>query len=260
MVPASRFRSIVNVVIPAAGLGTRLRPITGGSPKEMLLLGGRPLIWHALREARSAGFTTAVVVVSQGKQELIEYLGSDDLPMKVVVVMQPTPAGVGDAVLCAAELAEAPFGVLLPDDVTHSRTHWRRLRHLHATTSAAAICLRRVPPKTAHRFGIASIRHERDLLRISSLVEKPPAGTAPSDLSIFGRYIVTLPVVDALAKLRDSVPEELQLTDGLAAEVDRPPGVLGVIFGGLVYDNGTEEEYRNSLAKYPSRRAKLTTN
>ncbi|TME21041.1 MAG: hypothetical protein E6I70_00165 [Chloroflexi bacterium] len=98
---ASQARRIVNVVIPAAGLGRRLRPVTRGSPKEMLPLGGRPLIWHALREAKTAGFLKAFVVVSPGKQDLIKYLESNDLPLDVAAVMQSEPAGVGDAVLRA---------------------------------------------------------------------------------------------------------------------------------------------------------------
>jgi UTP--glucose-1-phosphate uridylyltransferase len=218
----------------------------------MLPLGGKPLIWHGLREARDAGFESAIVVVSKSKAELTDYLDSDVLPLPVMTVMQDSPAGIGDAVLWAAELAGTPFGVLLPDDVTHVRTHWQRLRQVHESTGAAAMCLRRVPLDTAHRFGIASCRPEGELLRIVSLVEKPPPGAAPSDLSIFGRYIVTSAVVNALAALRGSKSDELQLTDGFAAELGRPPGVLGVLFSGRIYDNGTAEEYRSSIAKYPS--------
>jgi UTP--glucose-1-phosphate uridylyltransferase len=225
----------------------------------MLPLGGRPLIWHALRESRNAGFEKAIVVLSPAKAELIEYLDSGDLPLAVVTVLQDRPAGIGDAVLLAAESGRAPFGVLLPDDVTHSRTHWDRLRHVHTTTGAAAMCLRRVPPDTTQRFGIASCRREGDLLRIVSLVEKPPPGTAPSNLSIFGRYIVNRAVVQALAALRDTKPGELQLTDGFAAEVNRVPGVLGVLFSGRVDDNGTAEEYRSSIARYPSPRQRAVT-
>jgi UTP--glucose-1-phosphate uridylyltransferase len=219
----------------------------------MLPLGGRPLIWHALVEARNAGFKTACVVVSKAKAELIEYLKSDDLPTEVVTVTQASPAGLGDAVLCAAESAGAPFGVLLPDDVTRSRTLWGRLRHVHETTGSAVMSLRRVPPDTAHRFGIASCRREGDLLRIVSLVEKPSSGTAPSNLAIYGRYLVTDAVVNALAKLRNSKHGELQLTDGFAAVVNRAPGVLGVLFSGQSYDNGTVEEYRISTANYLKR-------
>ena len=245
----------MNVVIPAAGLGRRLRPVTRGSPKEMLPLGGRPLIWHALREAKTAGFLKAFVVVSPEKQDLIKYLESDDLPLDVAAVMQSEPAGVGDAVLRAAELAEAPFGVLLPDDVTQSRKHWDRLRDVHATTGAAAMCLRRVPAEMAHRFGVASYRRENGLLRIRSLVEKPSPGTAPSNLAIFGRYIVTQAIVDALARLHESVRGELQLTDGFAAELDGRPGVFGVLFNARFYDNGTAEDYRTSVAAYVAPRA-----
>lgn len=218
----------------------------------MLPLGGRPLIWHGLREARKAGFETAFVVVSPAKAELIEYLDSDDLPLDVVTVVQASPAGVGDAVLCAAESAGAAFGVLLPDDVVHSRTLWDRMRHVYEATGAAVMSLRRVAPDAAHRFGIASCQREGSLLRIVSLIEKPPPGTAPSNLRIFGRYIVTRAVVNALAMLRNAKPGELQLTDGFAAVLNRAPGTLGVLFSGRTYDNGTAEEYRSSIARYPA--------
>jgi UTP--glucose-1-phosphate uridylyltransferase len=242
----------MKVVIPAAGLGRRLRRVTGGSPKEMLPLGGKPLIWHALREAASAGFESAIVVVSPGKDELVSYLGSDDLPLEAVLVVQVTPAGIGDAVLRAAEVAGAPLGVLTPDDVTHSRVHWPRLHRVHAVEGAAAICLRPVPPETAHRFGIAACHPEGDFFRISALVEKPAPGTAPSNLAIFGRYIVTRPVLDALETLRGSVRGELELTDGLAEAANRAPGVVGVLFRGRAYDNGTADAYMNSIAEYPA--------
>lgn len=219
----------------------------------MLPLGGKPLIWHGLNEARNAGFKTAFVVVSKAKAELSEYLESDGLPIEVVIVTQASPAGVGDAVLCAADSAGTPFGVLLPDDVTHGRTLWSRLRRVHETTDAAVMSLRRVPPDTVHRFGIASCRREGNLLRIVSLVEKPSMGMAPSNLAIYGRYVVNLAVVNALAKQRNSKQGELQLTDGFAAEVDRTPGVLGVLFTGTSYDNGTADEYRMSTANYPKR-------
>jgi UTP--glucose-1-phosphate uridylyltransferase len=248
----------MKVVVPAAGLGMRLRPLTGGSlSKEMLPLGGRPLIWHALREAASAGFESAIVVVSPGKEKLVSYLFSGDLPVPIALVTQPSPAGVGDAVLLAASVAGVPFGVLTPDDVTHSRVHWPRLQRAHAVLGgAAAICLRRVQPSTAHRFGIAACHAEGEFLRISGLVEKPLAGTAPSNLAIFGRYIVTRPVLDALEVLRGSVSGELELTDGLAAVVSSSPGVVGVPFRGRFYDNGTAAAYTSSVAEYAVRQVR----
>ena len=232
-------------------------PVTGGSPKEMLPLGGKPLIWHALQEAARAGFESAIVVVSPGKDELVGYLGSDDLPLEAAMVVQETPAGIGDAVLRAADRAGAPLGVLTPDDVTRGRQHWPRLRRVNAIAGAAAICLRRVPPETAHRFGIASTHSEGDFLRIRGLVEKPAPGTAPSNLAIFGRYIVTRPVLEALEALRGSVRGELELTDGLAAVVSRAPGVMGVLFEGRAYDNGTADAYLSSVAEYATRQRRV---
>jgi UTP--glucose-1-phosphate uridylyltransferase len=270
----------VKVVIPAAGLGIRFLPMTRAVPKELLLMGDKPLIHHALIEAEKAGFDSALIVTSRHKTAIRIYFETDpelerllsrrgesdalarlreaaDLArrMNLSFVEQPEPLGMGDAVLRCRELTGSqPFGVLLPDDVVQSAGHWQLLRDLNAATGAPALCIRQVPADETSRFGIVDC--EKDAggrLRVRRLVEKPATGTASSTFAIFGRYIVTEKVLDSLAMQagRDS---ELQLTDGFAAVVDQEPGVFAVVFNEEMYDAGTPAEYMRSLAQFHSDR------
>jgi UTP--glucose-1-phosphate uridylyltransferase len=241
----------MNAVIPAGGLGTRFAPLSRFVPKELFLLGDRPLIHHALDEAASSGFETAVVVVSPAKIALRRYLQEVTTPLQVEVVDQPEAAGPGDAVLRALARTSPPFGVLLPDDVILGREHWSELLRGHEATGAALLTLRRVPAELAHRFGIAACSPEGEWLRVENLVEKPAPGTVPSDLAVLGRYVVTQAVVAALEGARARSGGELELTQGFAAAISCPPGVLAVQFDGEFFDCGTPLDYRRSAARFP---------
>jgi UTP--glucose-1-phosphate uridylyltransferase len=233
----------VKVIIPAAGLGTRFASSGFDVPKELLPLGGKPLIAHALAEAARAGFDTAIVVVSPAKQQLRAFLTGQGFPLPVEMVIQPHAVGLGDAVLRSWPGKAA--GVLLPDDVVLETDHWHDLIDLHREDGAATLCVRPVPIETTSRFGIA----ECDQDKVVRLVEKPPPGASTSNLAIFGRYIVTEAVVRNLkAWLGDG---EVELTDGFAASVEVPPGVRAVSFGGVIYDCGTPADYASSLSRFP---------
>lgn len=267
-------------VVPAAGLGRRFLPLSRVVAKELLPLGRRPLIHHALDELERAGFTSATIVTSPCKPGLRAYFERDEElergladrgdgaglaqlreaagiaeRLDLRFVEQRTPAGLGDAVLCAAARVEEPFAVLLPDDVIPGAGHWRRLLDLHAGTGAACFCVRPVPVETAHRFGIAVCMAEPGdgWLRVERLVEKPPPGMVPSNLSVVGRYVVTSDVLDGLERLgRATRPGcELQLTDGFAALLGRSLPVMAVPFAGELFDSGTPEDYARSAARYP---------
>jgi UTP-glucose-1-phosphate uridylyltransferase len=206
-------------------------------------LGGKPLLGHALDEAARAGFDTAIVVLSPAKNQIAQFLADTDLPLPVETVIQPKPLGVGDAVLRC--WAREPVGVLLPDDVVLETAHWTKLIELHRQTGAAALCVRVVPSDTTSRFGIAECSGDR----VISLVEKPPQGTSRSNLAVFGRYLVTEPVI---AGLRHSkVPGEVELTFGFSAAIDQGPGVAAVRFQGEIYDCGTPAEYASSISRFP---------
>jgi UTP--glucose-1-phosphate uridylyltransferase len=269
----------MKVVIPAAGLGTRFLPMTRAVPKELLPLGRKPLIHHCLDEAELAGFDRAIIVVAAGKPALREYFMPDaalerllqqrndtdgaalvrEAPelasrLQVRFVEQETPDGLGDAVLACVNLVQdEAFAVLLPDDVVLEAAHWRSLLSLNGETGAACFCVREVPIAETHRFGIVDSRQDQGRLRVTGLVEKPSAGTAVSNMAIFGRYVVTPPVLAALARLkREKSGEEIQLTDAFGCVLDQHP-VFAVPFRGEVFDCGTMDQYAQSLARYAAR-------
>jgi UTP--glucose-1-phosphate uridylyltransferase len=233
----------VRVVIPAAGLGTRFSSQGLRSPKELLRLGDKPLLGHALVEAARAGFEAATVVLSPVKHQLRQFLADGTHPLPVEIVVQPEALGIGDAVLRCWK--GEPFAVLLPDDVVLDTDHWPSLVALHHEYGAATLCVRPVPWNSTHRFGIA----ECDGELVVGLVEKPPQGAATSNLAIFGRYVVTEPVIAGLRTRRTS--GELELTYGFAAAINTPPGVRVVRFSGEIYDCGTPDTYASSLERFP---------
>jgi UTP--glucose-1-phosphate uridylyltransferase len=234
----------LKVIIPAAGLGKRFSSEGFETPKELLPLGGKPIIAYALAEAASAGFEGAIVVVSPTKRELLEFLAGKDLLLPVEIVIQTEAKGLGDAVLRA--WPGEPAGVMTPDDVVLDAGHWRDLISLHKKDGAATLCVRPVPLEATSRFGIA----ECDQDRVLRLVEKPPPGSSTSNLAIFGRYVVTEAVVAGLRALR--VDGELQLTDGFATALETSPGVRALRFEGQTYDCGTPAEYALSKSRFPS--------
>jgi UTP--glucose-1-phosphate uridylyltransferase len=196
-----------------------------------------------LAEARRARFEAAVVVISPAKESLRRYLTENDLPIPVEVIVQPEPRGIGDAVLRCWR--NEPVGVLLPDDVVLETDHWRKLINLHRQSGSATLCVRPVPIELTSRFGVAECEGDR----VVRLIEKPPAGTTASNLAIFGRYVVTEPVVAALAA--SHADGELELTYGFAAALESEPGVRAVEFGGVIHDCGTPESYESALATFP---------
>jgi UTP-glucose-1-phosphate uridylyltransferase len=234
----------VKVVIPAAGLGTRFAGLHLGVPKELMPLGGSPLMAHALAEASRAGFDAAIVVLSPAKPQLRQFLAENRPPLRVEIVTQPHALGIGDAVLRCWQ--GEPVAVLLPDDVVLGTEHWTSLTELHRKDGAAALCVRSVPLEQISRFGIADCEGDR----VVGLVEKPPQGTSASNLAIFGRYVVTEAVMAGLRGLR--VEGELELTDGFAAAISVPPGVRAVRFGGEIYDCGTPAAYAASTTRFPA--------
>jgi UTP--glucose-1-phosphate uridylyltransferase len=259
-------------------VGSRFLPTSRAVPKELLPLGVRPLIHHALDEVERAGFTEAAIVVSPEKDAIRRYFEpAPDLErllrdrgdreglaalqgaaaiarrLRLRFVEQAYPSGMGHAVArCRSLAGSEPFAVLTPDDVITGSEHWTRLREIHTATGAPCLTVRPVPPQLAHRFGIAACTPgPHGSLRVERLVEKPALGQAPSNLAVLGRYIVTPAVLDAVDAIRRaSLGPEVQLTNALAAVIPLGPGVLAVPFLGQLFDSGTPGEYARSLARY----------
>lgn len=264
----------MRAVIPAAGLGTRFLPLTRAIPKELLPLGEWPVIHHTLIETERAGFEQAIIIISPAKRAIRDYFepapelerelertrnrdGLDRLyeaqsiaRRMQVMFIEAWTRGPGQAVLLAREATgDDVFAVLLPDDVIPTVEHWTTLESLWKKTALPVLSLRRVDAAEASRFGIAVCEPAASHLRVRRLVEKPPPGLVLSNLRIFGRYIVTRPVLEALEDRLLTTKGELQLTDGYAAVLDRP-GVVGIEVSAEYFDCGTPADFASSTTRY----------
>ena len=254
--------SIRKAVIPAAGLGTRFLPVTRSVPKELLPILDRPMLQYVVAEAAEAGITDVIVVTSPGKEGIAEYFrprpdleerlaGDADLLAKVQsgarlanvsFVIQEEPLGLGHAVLTARDaVGDEPFAVILPDDIiAHTPGVLSQMMAgiADAGDDAAAVAVERVPWELVHNYGVVDAEpvggggH-----RVRGLVEKPPPGTAPSNLSIVGRYLLPASVFDCLARTPPGARNEIQLTDGLALLMEDTP-LYACEFLGVRYDGG----------------------
>ena len=243
-------------VFPVAGLGTRFLPATKVMPKEMLPLVDRPLIQHAIDEARDAGIEEFIFVTgrskemleehfdhqpelmatleARGKTDLIEKIKSTALPEgSLFLTRQAKPLGLGHAIWCARKLVgDEPFAVLLPDDaILGERGCLAQMMDRYHKIGGNMVAVVDIPRDQTASYGILDIKSDDGtLVDIKGLVEKPKPENAPSTLSIIGRYILQPQVFDHLAAFEKGAGGEIQLTDAMAKLIGKQP------FNGLRYD------------------------
>ena len=250
-------------VIPAAGLGTRLLPVTKTVPKELLLVVDRPATQYAVEEAVAAGIEEIVFIISenkesighyfspapaldtwladQGKASLLNNLNTLLAHVRTRCVYQDQPRGLGHAVLCAREaVGDEPCIVILPDDLGEADPPLAvQLLHVYERKGTGVVALERIPRDDIHRYGvIAGTEREPRTYEISDMVEKPPRGTEPSDLAIIGRYVLPAEIFPILERVQPGAGGEIQLTDGLKILRQRR-GLFGYEFTGRRHDVGT---------------------
>ncbi|QGM47303.1 UTP--glucose-1-phosphate uridylyltransferase GalU [Methylocystis heyeri] len=262
-------KRIRKAVFPVAGLGTRFLPATKAVPKEMLTVVDRPVVQHVVDEAREAGIEHFIFVTGRNKgmiedhfdmayeledtlkrrNKTKEYEGlMADLPKAGATsfTRQQAPLGLGHAVWCARDIVgDEPFAVLLPDMITLANGP-RKSRCLAQAVEAYEkhggniIAVEEVPASETHQYGIVSVGADHGhSFEIKGMVEKPPQGTAPSNLMISGRYILNPEIFEILEKGEKGAGGEIQLTDamiGLAAS----QSFHGVRFDGKTYDTGSK--------------------
>lgn len=271
-------------VIPAAGMGTRFLPATKATPKEMLPVVDKPAIQYVVEEAVAAGLTDVLMVTGRGKRALEDHFdrnqelelllrakgdhgrlekvrATNDLAA-LHYVRQGEPRGLGHAVLCAApHVGDEPFAVLLGDDLIDPRDPLlARMAEVQSEYGGSVIALMEVDPAQIHLYGCAAVdlTEDSDVVRVTSLVEKPRPGTAPSDLAVIGRYVLSPAVFGVL---RDTPPGrggEIQLTDALQRLLsDGDEQIHAVVFKGRRYDTGDRGDYLRAIVRLACEREDL---
>ena len=277
---------VTKAVIPVAGLGTRFLPATKAMPKEMLPVVDKPAIQYVVEEAVAAGLSDVLMVTGRNKtalenhfdrvgelEDILRSKGEDDKLEKVKFatdladvhyVRQGDPKGLGHAVLRAKmHVGGEPFAVLLGDDIIDSRDPLlSRMLEVQGQRNTTVVALLEVDPSIAHLYGVATVEptEEDDVVRITGLVEKPPAGTAPSNLAVIGRYVLRPEIFEVLEHTVPGKGGEIQLTDALQELATGPEwggGVYGVVFRGRRYDTGDRLDYLKAIVQLASDRDDL---
>ncbi len=260
----SSFKPIRKAVFPVAGLGTRFLPATKVMPKEMLPLGDRPLIQHAVEEARDAGIEEFIFItgrkkemleehfdhqpelmdtlILRGKNDLLDLVRSSEMPPNsLFTTRQAKPLGLGHAVWCARKIVgDEPFAVLLPDDVVLAEKGClKQMVETYEKVGGNIVGVMDVPREDTSKYGILDINHDDGkLVSVKGLVEKPKPESAPSTLSIIGRYILQPEVFDYLSAFERGTGNEIQLTDSMAKLIGQQP-FHGLRYDGQRYDCGS---------------------
>jgi UTP--glucose-1-phosphate uridylyltransferase len=258
------WKPVRKAVFPVAGLGTRFLPATKVMPKEMLPLVDRPLIQHAIDEARDAGIEEFIFVTGRAKEMLEEHFdyqpelmatlearGKSDLLDKIkstalpegslFLTRQARPLGLGHAIWCAKKLVgEEPFAILLPDDVVLAqRGCLSQMIDTYNKVGGNLVAVMDVPREQTASYGILDVRSDDGkLVDVKGLVEKPKPENAPSTLSIIGRYILQPEIFNHLATFEKGAGGEIQLTDAMAKLLGKQP-FHGVRYDGQRYDCGS---------------------
>lgn len=265
-----------HAVVPAAGRGTRFLPVTKAVPKEMLPIAGRPSIDYIVAEATDAGIDDVLFVTRTGKEAIEAHYDADPAlehelqrggktellakanqyldRARVHSVRQGHPLGLGHAVLRARRhVGNAPFAVLLPDDIMHPDSpQLRQMIDAQAVLGGSVVALLKVTPELMQAYSTAAIEtievpegldiKEGNLVRISAVKEKPKPEEFLSEYAVVGRYVFNPAIFDKLETLEPGAGGEYQLTDAFGKLVDVPAeeggGLYGVIIDSPRYDTG----------------------
>ncbi len=270
--------TVRKAVLPVAGLGTRFLPATKCMPKEMLPVVDKPLIQYAIEEAEAAGIEQFMLITGRGKnlmedhfdhafelEQILEQRGKVrelDMvrhfpePSKIRYTRQQKALGLGHAIWCAQDfIRDEPFAVLLPDDmVLAEKGCLSQMMDAYAEVGGNIVAVTEVPREHTNRYGILDIETDDGrLAKARGLVEKPDPAEAPSTLSIIGRYILQPQVFEHLDKKIAGAGGEIQLTDAIAATLDRVP-FHGLRYEGQRFDCGSKPGFIAANVAYALQR------
>jgi len=276
-------KKIRKAVFPVAGLGTRFLPATKAMPKEMLTVVDKPVIQYIVDEAREAGIEHFIFVTGRNKgviedhfdlaYELEQTLRARGKKAELAILdaqrpapgttsftRQQEPLGLGHAVWCARDLVgDEPFAVMLPDMIMKGRTKscLAQMTDVFTETGGNVVAVEECAPELAHQYGIVGVGESRgEAFRITSMVEKPPKGTAPSNLFINGRYILQPRIFELLETQERGAGNEIQLTDSMRTLME-DSDFWGVKFDGKTYDCGSKVGFLAANVAYGMERPDL---
>lgn len=275
MLSSKSIKPVRKAVFPVAGLGTRFLPATKVMPKEMLPLVDRPLIQHAVEEAREAGIEEFIFVTGRhkemleehfdfqpelagkleavGKKDLLDKMRTAEMPEgSLFLTRQPKALGLGHAIWCAKKLVgDEPFAIMLPDDVVQApKGCLAQMFAQYNKVGGNLVAVMNVPREDTSKYGIIDIKADHgELVEIKGLVEKPKPENAPSTLSIIGRYILQPDVFAYLDAFETGAGGEIQLTDAMAKMIGKQP-FHGFRYEGTRYDCGSRLGFIEATIAY----------
>ncbi len=260
---------IKKCMFPAAGYGTRFLPATKAMPKEMLPIVSKPLIQYGVEEALEAGLKQIAMITGRGKRALEDHF---DISYELEQQIQDTDKeryltgirrlidectfsytrqvqmkGLGHAILSGQSLiGDEPFAVVLADDLcinTEGEGVLSQMVRLYNQFRCSIVAIQEVPPEETHKYGIVAGEMLRDdIMRVSTMVEKPKPADAPSNMAIIGRYILTPDIFEIIQATEPGKGGEIQITDALMQQA-RNGLVLAYKFKGQRFDCGSAEGY-----------------
>jgi len=263
---------IKQAIIPLAGLGTRLLPLTSVLPKELLPINGKPGLEYILEECVEAGIKEIIFIISKKKNVIKKYFYNDIFFKKILrkkkkdkrlkleyskikkykkmikFVYQNSPRGTGDAILkCKSHIKSKYFLMLLPDDLIIKSNCSKSMINLHKKYNSCVIASKKVKDGDVSRWGIFRMKNRsKENFIITDVVEKPNVNNSPSNYAIIGRYILPSKIFNILGKQKPGQNGEIHITDAIRTLIYQKNKFIGHIFKGKYLDCGTLKGYINS--------------
>ena len=270
---------VTQAIIPLAGLGTRLLPLSSVIPKELLPINGKPNLEYIMDECVEAGIKQFIFIVPKNKPSIKKYFFNNKFYKKIIkkkkndrrlqkvykkikayqkmikFVYQNKPEGTGHAVLqCKKYLKGTHFLMLLADDLIVKKNCSKEMIALHKRTKGSVIATKTVNRKNVSRWGILGFKNKKkNYFLINEVIEKPKLNDAPSNYAIIGRYILPIKILSILKKQKRGKGGEIHITDAIKTLVKKKEKFYGNIFKGKYIDCGTLEGFINSgltISKY----------
>ena len=265
---------IKQAIIPLAGLGTRMLPLTSVMPKELMPINGKPNLQYILDECINAGIKEFIFIISKKKLSIKKYFFNDNLFKKIIknkkdkrlfeeykkikryqkmirFVYQNKPKGTGDAVLkCKKHIKSKYFLMLLPDDLIMIKNCSKEMIKLHNEHKSSVIASKKINKNEVQRWGIFKIKKKsKNYFLIKDVIEKPSIKKAPSNYAVIGRYILPSKIFDYLKKQKAGQNGEVHITDSIRSLILEKNKFLGYRFSGKYLDCGTMKGYIDSFVK-----------